>query len=612
MSNNKLSPSIEKIFSIFVLVLLASCIYEPIDIYENPVNNHPTEPQINILELNVNADTLWVYGNQNLIYHFKSTNEEQRILGLDIYIDGVIRDSVLSDNGVFNILQSSLSEGIHKMTILLYVKSGTGSIADRLEAEALLLSKEWVVIADYSPKKVSHSIENGYLKLHWDSYKNPDLKSYRILPSGSTENNFFVDSSYYGARKRFNISVEKTNGDLITWGFLDMEENIPIAEFKISDNNTYYFTWTQSPFYNTVKYRYKLNNYDDDSRPYGSYTGFKSGSDTVYVSNMHFSDRFYFTLHTLPKNANESTNDFMSYPHSHMMQYAGEPANIRNSTSFTSADTLTAFDENIVYKYFLGGETVLEDAIIPGHSSFLSPIQISPLGQYLIGIVNNSSGDDLKYFAKDLSTGDLYYMDYVTPGFIYNEYLNMRITDNGIGFFQTDTSEFSYDFRQNKKIASRTLSSPRGYFYTYRISPDGKHVMTTNLADEVIVEVYNIEGPNFNKMFSFDSNVAKWQFDPTDPNIITSVNGNTLSVIQCEPYALVRQIVFASDEEFMNIDYFNNEVLTINANQFIIRSLDSGDEIKRISKRQEQYYLYETFRLHNHYILKDNVMLQTQ
>ncbi|HEY6914977.1 MAG TPA: hypothetical protein VI413_09900, partial [Paludibacter sp.] len=156
MSHIKSGLLIRNLFIICVLVFFTSCIYEPFGTYENPVNTNPATPQIINLELNVNADTLWVYGNQKLKYHFKSSNEKQSILGLKIYIDGAICDSVISDNGEFDILQSALTAGVHKMNILLYTKSGTGSIADRLNAEAILLTKEWVVIADYSKKNVTY------------------------------------------------------------------------------------------------------------------------------------------------------------------------------------------------------------------------------------------------------------------------------------------------------------------------------------------------------------------------------------------------------------------------------------------------------------------------
>lgn len=458
MNAIKLGLSTGKVIIIFVVVLFTSCIYEPFGVYENPVNSNPTEPQIANLELNVNADTLWVYGDQKLKYHFKSSNEKQAILGLKIYIDGVMCDSVMSDNGEFNILQSGLSEGRHKMSILLFTKSGTGSIADKLNGEAILQTKEWVVMANYSKKDVTYTIENGFLKLHWERYKNLDLKYYRIQYSGTTQNDYFVDSLYYGAKRTFNITVEKTNGDIITWGSLAMAENIAKPELKISDSNTYYFTWHKSPYYNSIKYRYEFHNTDDGSPAYGDY-GYKKGNDTVYIGKLHFSERFYITLTTVPKNLTEQTNDYMIYPSGYLSQYAGEPTNIRDNTSYTSADTLTAFYTKNVYKYFVSGETVYDEPIIQGSSFGTGHLQISARGKFLLGKYYDSSGSGMRYFAKNLSSGKVSQMNFVDPNYnlVDNRY-DMNISDNGIGIFKLSTKVFLYDFTNNIEIASKTFA----------------------------------------------------------------------------------------------------------------------------------------------------------
>lgn len=611
MNPVKLDLSIGKVISIFVLVFLTSCIYEPFGVYENPVNINPDEPQIANLELNVNADTLWVYGNQKLKYHFESSNENQAILGLKIYIDGVMRDSVTSDNGEFNILESALSEGQHKMYIYLFVKSGTGSIVDKLNGETMLLRKEWVVIADYYKKDITYTIENGFLKLHWEKYKNPDLKCYKIQYSGQTKNNYFTDSLYYGAQRTYNITVEKTNGDIITWGSLVMDQNIAKPELKISPNNTYYITWHKSPYYNSIKYRYDFHNTDDGSPSYGDY-GYKKGDDTIYLCKLHFSERFYITLTTVPKNLTEQTNDYMIYPSGYLSQYAGEPINIRTNTSYTSADTLTAFDNTNVYKYLLNGQTVYSEPISPSNVYKYVGTQLSPRGKYLLGLVYPTNTTTTKYFAKNLLTGEIYYMNYIEPAsYELNFHLSMHISDNGIGIFEEATKELLFDFKHNTEIASRPLSAPQSQSYNFKISPDGKHVISSVYTENAIVDVFSLKDSNIEKIYNIESTSSKWQFSPVDPNIITSVKNKTLSVIQCEPYALLRKIEFASDEVFMNIDYFNNEVLSINANQFIIRSLITGNEIKRIAKGRLQYYLYENFILHNHYIIKNNVMFNT-
>lgn len=611
MNPVKLDLSIGKVISIFVLAFLTSCIYEPFGVYENPVNINPDAPQIANLELNVNADTLWVYGNQKLKYHFESSNENQAILGLKIYIDGVMRDSVMSDNGEFDILESALSEGQHKMYIYLFVKSGTGSIVDKLNGETMLLRKEWVVIADYSKKDITYTIENGFLKLHWEKYKNPDLKCYKIQYSGQTKNNYFTDSLYYGAQRTYNITVEKTNGDIITWGSLVMDQNIAKPELKISPNNTYYITWHKSPYYNSIKYRYEFHNTDDGSPSYGDY-GYKKGDDTVYLCKLHFSERFYITLTTVPKNLTEQTNDYMIYPSGYLSQYAGEPTNIRDNTSYTSADTLTAFYTKNVYKYFVSGETVYDEPIIQGSSFGTGHLQISARGKFLLGKYYDSSGSGMRYFAKNLNSGEISQMNFVDPNYnvVDNRY-DLNISDNGIGIFKLSTKVFLYDFINNTEIASKTFASATDNGASFKISPDGKHYIALISTQPMLLDVYKINGASLDKMYSLESGTTKYQFNPIDPNMITAIKDKTLSVIQCEPYALLRKIEFASDEVFMNIDYFNNEVLSINANQFIIRSLITGNEIKRITKGRLQYYLYENFILHNHYIIKNNVMFNT-
>ena len=517
----------------------------------------------------------------------------------------------MSDNGEFNILQSALSEGQHKMNILLFTKSGTGSIADKLNGEAMLLSKEWVVMADYSKKDVTYTIENGFLKLHWERYKNLDLKYYRIQYSGTTKDDYFVDSLYYGAQRTFNITVEKTNGDIISWGSLVMTENIAKPELKISDSNTYYFTWHKSPYYNSIKYRYEFHNTDDGSPAYGDY-GYKKGNDTVYIGKLHFSERFYITLTTVPKNLTEQTNDYMIYPNGYLSQYAGELTNIRDNTLYTSADTLTAFYTKNVYKYFVSGETVYDEPIIQGSSFGTGHLQISARGKFLLGKYYDSSGSGMRYFAKNLSSNKVSQVNFVDPNYnLVDSRYDMNISDNGIGIFKLSTKVFLYDFINNIEIASKTFASATDNGASFKISPDGKHYIALISSQPMLLDVYKINGSSLEKMYSLESGITKYQFNPIDPNMITTIKDKTLSVIQCEPYALLRKIEFASDEVFMNIDYFNNEILSINANQFIIRSLNSGYEIKRIAKGTQQYYLYENFILHNHHIIKNNVMLKT-
>ena len=363
-----------------------------------------------------------------------------------------------------------------------------------------------------------------------------------------------------------------------------------------------------------MKYNIRLYNSED----YTTLRGDINGKDTVFDSKLYFNDMFNLTLITLPKNSRETFN----YPERYLQGFAGEPITLKDYTSFTSPDTLSAFDNQNVYKYFVTGQIVYNEPILPDRSIGLGALQFSPRGKYLFGGTYNTGGLSLKYFVKDLSTGKVFFMDNIDPNSSSIMSKSSYISDNGIGIFQTPNKDFLFDFRNNIEIASRNVSTQginTGLIYlqnrnVVKIAPDGKHYMTSTVTSDpkvVSLDVFKINSSNLEKIYNIQSEDSYWQFNPTNPNMIVTLKNKTLSVIQCEPYSLLRSIAFASDEEFLNIDYFSNEILTINSNQFIIRSLTSGSVIKRIAKRPETYYLYEHFILHNHYITRFNVMLKT-
>ncbi len=593
-------------FVIFALVYIHACIYEPTDVYDIPVETEITSPDITNVELNFNADTIWVYGNQNIQYYFKSSNNKQSILATKLYIDGIICDYVTTNNGEFDIKESALNEGVHTLEVILNTKTGSGSIADRLNSEVLSLSKKWVLVADYSEKKVNYTVENGYLKVYWDKYKNLDIKRYIVNNSNKDENAFYTDSVYYGAEKTYTVKVEKNNGDIINWGSFFIKRNIPQPELKVSDDNEYYLTWNKSPYYNAVKYVYRFYNEEED---YYATTGEINGSDTIYTTDLYFNDSFMFSLYTIPKDRSE----YISYPPTSFSGYAGEPVNIRYYTSYTSADTLSAYDIENTYKYFVDGTTVSKTPIMEGRSFGLGMLQLSPKGEYLLNyfLLQNNAGTG--FFAKNLKSGNIYYSDSVDVK--YNLFFNnsVNISDNGIGLFHSTTEEFLFDFSNNKKIASREFALNQGYQYRVKLANDGKHFISSFIDDNnnpVTLDVFKIAGTELEKMYSLDLNSSDWSFNSTDPNMIILVKDRVVSVIQCEPYSLLLEIELASDEEFKNVDYFSNEILIVSDNRFIIRSLTTGEVIKSIPKRPGPHSINWQYRLHNNQIIVNHVMLK--
>jgi hypothetical protein len=603
---------------------LAACIYETDQVYENPVITNPTPPNIIDLYNNLNIDTIWVYGDYDIKYHFQSSNETQRILGLRVIIDDNESTTQSSSNGKFSFKQAALAEGVHQLAVEVFTKSGTGSIADKVQMEGFQFRREWIVVADYSSKSVEYTIDNGYLKLSWEPYKNNDLKTYRIQNTYSVNywiqntlsanNPSFIDSLYAGMADRYTISVEKTNGERIPWGSVKVGPITLEPQFFVTDDNKYYFVWRKSPLRINTNYKFILYNFDD----YNHATRVFGVNDTVFMSSLYFGDRFRLDLWALP----EAEADERLYPAAQLGGYAGIPVKMKEYTTYTSPDSLTAFDNCYVYNYSMDGLHETAMPILSGNTFICDWLQASPRGRFLIGKTSATIGTTgISYFAKNLTTGQVYHMNFVDSVFYWlTRSYSTLISDNGLGIFQSSTKEFLFDFPNNVELASRSfiqadyfpnpINTPYNYFT--KISPDGRYYfsyMKINLKGPETLILYKRNGSNLEKVIDLDSKTTYWDFNPIEPGNYVIVKDNKLSFYQCEPHLLLNTVTFSIGESFNNIDFIAREVLTTTSNQFVIRDLMSGLVIKRLPKQPRSSRFY---RLHNHRIIYSNYILKTQ
>src|SRR5450759_4872541 len=221
---------IEFAFLLLFAVLMQTCEYNPMDVYERPVSKDVLPPQIETLVLDINHDTIFLYPEKIINFRFSSSNQEIKMVRFVINND--TKFTVNSNNGTFVLNFGTLSDGIQTLVLEVYTASGTNSIAELMGAERFLFSKSWKVFVDrsyYSRTRASAS--NGYLKLTWPKYRDYDFKEYvvsRILSYNnevvikrlkSTE---FVDSSYVGEGGRYLVRVNNQNAKLLDWGHMEL------------------------------------------------------------------------------------------------------------------------------------------------------------------------------------------------------------------------------------------------------------------------------------------------------------------------------------------------------------------------------------------------------
>ncbi len=225
-------------YFMFFAVLVFSCEYDTDKIYNRHVEKNLTAPDIEITELHINGDTVFVYGSTNFNFSFKSSN--QKIIGVGFSVDGGDSLFVQSDGGQFSYRTGFLPSGMHMLKMDLITHSGSSSIADLLGYEGYLFTKTWIliVINDYY-SYVDEEVINGYLRLSFPRYKNADFKEYEIsrfisngyVVVGRVTIPEFTDSTYVGEGGSYKIHVNTFSGDILYWGEANINSVLPAPPF---------------------------------------------------------------------------------------------------------------------------------------------------------------------------------------------------------------------------------------------------------------------------------------------------------------------------------------------------------------------------------------------
>ncbi len=248
------------IFSLFTaLLFLPSCEYDTDQVYNRTVDKNTTAPVIGMVELHLEGDTVYVYGSTD--FNFSFTSSDQEIIGAGFSVDGADSLFVQSDNGQFRYRTAYLTPGQHTLKLDLYTHSGSSSIADILNYESYQFSKTWVLILvnDYYTY-YEENVSNGYLKLIFPKYRNPDLTEYVISrfiidsfrEVGRVTIPEFTDSTYVGEGGSYRVQVNTSSGDRISWGEANLNSDLPQVRYYNIPGSGNFVTWDRSKFFNAA------------------------------------------------------------------------------------------------------------------------------------------------------------------------------------------------------------------------------------------------------------------------------------------------------------------------------------------------------------------------
>lgn len=246
----------------FILLILSGCEYNLNE--ENFVEiEPPTDLRYFDLDLVPSGDTIKIFDKTNLNFSFNTD-------GLDVLATVVTlqdkRWEFYSNKGYITLNPQQNIYSQDTLTLSIYLKSGTGSIAEYSGLEGYFLEKKWLVIQDTRPapkiiptKRIN---EDGFLIIEWPKCDRHNFVQYEAggsspydifhLDIKDANRNYFIDSLYVGGDYHISVSCRLENSH--TWGEpLKFRDEPPQMSIRELGYDSLRISWNQSPY--NARYR---------------------------------------------------------------------------------------------------------------------------------------------------------------------------------------------------------------------------------------------------------------------------------------------------------------------------------------------------------------------
>jgi len=594
----------------FLLLLLSltvsffySCEFEPHKVYERTVIENVTAPEIQIVELNLNYDTIFLYTQKQIRFNFTSSNQE--ILAVRFTIDNDEKYLVNTNKGVFELDYRIITNGIHTMVLELYTASGSGSIAEHLGVEGYLFSNSWVLYVDQNYSyNVKSIIADGFLKLTWNRYRGYDFKEYavyrqtgwdsKILISKSTVP-YFTDQTYVGEATNYYVEVITHDGLVIPWGSLELVKDLPKLYFIVSEGNQYLVKWNKSKYYGAVETTTLSlsTNWGID------YTAIKVTSEpedtSHFLTSLYFGDRIVLKLNTVPINkifynpVNYSLYESYLTDLTVGFHFGMKNRGVYNITQVSRDEFIFIAGCDSLTRYSVSQKRIVErfgyQPIGCSMCNF-SSLKVSPSGKYLTTYVDCdhdimlvNSGNLANHTVRDLKslTGQMYIPE-------------IPVSDAGLVIVNNSNGGFYlYNFNTATTIAfyNKDVFTLQGL----SISLNGDYIFL--LHDSLrLVRYYNSEFINIWSHSRF-AEPEFYEFDGINPDRLVIWNDSNLSIKQCADFSTVYEFPLA-DGKILDIDYYNNRILTWSSGHLFVRSLTDGSLLNDVPYRLDPGFWYNS------------------
>jgi hypothetical protein len=572
---------------LLIFAILYGCEYQVDKTYFRDLNKDAPLPDL-IVDLNLDNDTVYVYSYSNIKLSLKLTNK--LLYGVRYYVDNSEVESFIQTDGdkTFYCINLTL-QPITKVRAEISTSTGTGSIADKIQAESFVCeTKEWVLIYDNTNPIVKSEIIDGRLKLSWTPVrKNVSTAKYYIYNGSSvdsTVNNWIIDSTFTGGQQ--NIYVTYNDNSVSVYGIYG-EVKYSYPEAFLNNTDSFFIYWTKSRFYNNIKgYRILIEGETIEKEPSDTTYTYKRGKIGSFVN---------VQIEMLLRNYDQDQNAFKYfgslggfYPQAFLQPYA-----------FYS-DSFFPFKGTAFYYYSLVNNALTlfkfsldSKSVIQSRTLNFDNLSVSSNDKYLLCEV---SGNLELLNAADFSTIVSIPKTNITT---YSYVSDFTVSDTGICALYDIYGQniIIYDVLNDSLIGN----IPLPYSSVFKISADGKYLFNRDLNTLFKIENYSCsivwsDGSKSNQYSYFE-------FYPDNSGQIAIYDNEIFYVRSCTDFSVINSFSL-NNAAIVNIDFANNKILTLSNSVFYVYSLIDGNLLNSIPAS-----LTNGARLFNNYIFVNNCQL---
>ncbi|MCY1718780.1 hypothetical protein OU798_00395 [Prolixibacteraceae bacterium Z1-6] len=602
-----------------VIFLFSGCRFTPGDIDFVELEK-PEEPELEIVELSLDRDTIFLTYYQDIQFHFSAG--QHNVIQVGILIDGEEKYTRSNYKDMFTVLAADLDEGIHKLSFSVITNSNSGSIADLLGYEGFqFISNEWTLVCLKNDRMANFSkleTKNGKLELSWEPHEKVNFKRYRITKrrndySGAikeyyTTEPYFIDEAYVGEKAHYDVYTEYYSSDdyYFQWAMFDIENTLPEIKIRTTATGQFEIYWTNNNFVEAIK-NYRLINLVTPADTVTLQESLPNENNSYLIANGLFADEINYKLVVVPKHPENPFNNDEVYYHSKSYDgLIGEQTFSYNQVSSIDADEMLVRKDNYIYRYSINTENALDSLTYNWENCHVaySGFTLSPQGIYFT--THESCNNNLVLMNPgNLKSYQSYPVSHVLTGGM--QFSSMPVSDNGIVVVKDYERVSVYDvlndnviasYESNAYIGGLGISSNGNYFYVQTSQLD-----FYKIANNTLESVWQ-SPPAYNYIYSF------FKYDPQNPENIILHDGESLYHKNAADFTTLKS--FALKEELiLNIDFPSRKLLAYSEDYLSVYSIDTGELLHRIQVNprvaRDQHHCT---LISNKIYLKDGISIQ--